>query len=176
MRRCLPILSATIAVLIVIVASSPYSSAQKNYKSWGVGGFTKYVTIPGATRAGSEKCAACHADLISNYRHAFHAQQGIECEDCHGAGSSHIDGGGDVTKIVSFRRRSAQEANGACLSCHIQDEKVRNWIASKHSSDGVRCIECHQIHGQHGAPKDIAKAKFDTSSLGRVKPVEDLVP
>ena len=160
MRRYLPVLLAVAACLIAF-GLLPTFLAQKKYQSWEVTGFTKYVTIPGATRVGSEACAACHTDLKNNFRHAFHAGQGVECEDCHGAGSAHIDGGGDVTKIVSYGRRSARDANGACLSCHVQDESVRNWMAGPHMSNGLRCTDCHQVHGQYKGRKNDVPPNFE---------------
>jgi len=66
-------------------------------------GYGTYVEIPGASRVGSDTCMGCHADTSKNFQHAFHKQQNVECEDCHGNGSLHVDGGGDVAKIVSFR-------------------------------------------------------------------------
>ncbi len=176
MRRFLLFLALGAAFGASLLLSSHSSLAQKKTSYWGIAGFAKYVTIPGAKPVGSEACAACHSDLSNNFRHAFHSQQGLACEDCHGAGSLHVEGGGDVSKIVSYRRRSPSEANGACLSCHAEDEKIRNWIAGKHTSSGVRCTDCHQIHGQQGKGNDSPRMTFDTSSLGRVKAVEDLVP
>src|SRR3974377_1326771 len=97
---------------VAIAAKSPGSNREKNADR--VESFAKYVEIPGATRVGSDACTSCHThrDLAADFPHAFHAQHAVECEDCHGPGSLHIDGGGDVTKIISFRTRTAEEANG----------------------------------------------------------------
>jgi predicted CXXCH cytochrome family protein len=175
-RPYLLILFACAAIATLVSFAPQSSSAQKQYKKWTIGGFAKYVTIPGASSAGDETCATCHSQVIADFRHAFHAQQGIGCEDCHGAGSLHVEGGGDVTKIVSYRLRSARDANGACLSCHAQDEGVRNWMAGSHMANNVRCTDCHQVHGQKKGGKESVRLNFDTASLGRVKAVEDLVP
>ena len=86
-------------------------------KTEKIASYAKYVQIPGAKEVGSETCTTCHDAVAKNFGHAFHAQQGVECENCHGAGSLHVDGGGDVTKIVAFSKRSQAEANGVCLSC-----------------------------------------------------------
>jgi len=150
--------------LIFLTSGSSLAQEKKNY--WGVAGFSKYVSIPGATRIGSETCAGCHAESSSSFRHAFHAQQGIECEDCHGAGSAHVEGGGDVTKIVSYKQRSARDANGACLSCHAQDEKVRYWLSGSHSANHVRCVECHQIHEAALKAANVDRVRFDPATRG----------
>jgi predicted CXXCH cytochrome family protein len=176
MRRysTLPVACALMAVLASLL-SQP-SQAQKQANHWGTDSFSKYVTVPGATRVGSEACATCHADLSGSFRHAFHAQQGIECEDCHGAGSLHVEGGGDVSKIVSFRQRSANDANGACLSCHIKDSSVRNWMTGPHASNRVRCTDCHQVHSYGGKAGDRRAAVVDVMAPGRMTAVEDMVP
>src|ERR1035437_8812685 len=116
-----------ILLSLVVALCLPSIAAKKAH--YGITSFAKYVQIPGATPVGAETCTTCHSEVAKDFRHAFHAQQGIECEQCHGPGSLHVEGGGDVSKIISFSHRSATDANGVCLSCHAQDAKVRNWIA-----------------------------------------------
>jgi predicted CXXCH cytochrome family protein len=180
MRRHFLILCAFAATGVLLFLAIQSSLAQKKANYWGIGGFTKYVTVPGATRVGAEACAACHSEVNNNFRHAFHAQQGIECEDCHGAGSLHVGGGGDVARIVSYRQRSAPDANGACLSCHAQDERIRNWPAGTHSSNHVRCLDCHQIHNRALQAANESRTSFDTATraafvAGSVSPETDVV-
>lgn len=136
------------AVLVVgllgLGFSALHSRAEKK-SNWNRS-YSKFVEIPGAKRVGADTCTTCHAQVAKNFQHAFHAQQGVECEDCHGNGSLHVDGGGDVAKIISFNKRPAAAANGVCLSCHTPDEKVRHWQGGSHAANGVRCMDCHQIH------------------------------
>jgi predicted CXXCH cytochrome family protein len=155
---------------------TPAPSSAEKKSAYGITSFAKYVQIPGATPVGAEVCTACHSDIATNFRHAFHAQQGLDCEACHGPGSLHVEGGGDIAKIISFSHRSATDANGVCLSCHAQDAKIRNWMAGSHASNKVRCIDCHQTHtyGAKAGPK--AEAMVDVMSPGRVAAVENLVP
>lgn len=165
-----------VCVLCGLALFFPQSVIAKKKSEYGVGSFAKYAQIAGATRVGSDTCLTCHARVANNFRHAFHAQQGVECEDCHGPGSRHVQGGGDVGMIVRFGSRPAEQANGVCLSCHAQDERVRNWLAGTHSSDGVRCIDCHQVHTpgvQTAAP---ARMNFDTLAPGSITLAERLVP
>jgi predicted CXXCH cytochrome family protein len=127
-----------------------------------------------------DTCTTCHSQIVSAANHAYHAQQGVECEDCHGNGSLHVEGSGDVSKIISYRRRSAREANGACLSCHAQEEKVRHWMTGKHSSNGIRCIDCHQIHGQAFRAANENRISFDTATraaltAGSVSPETNVI-
>src|ERR1700693_4142042 len=108
---------------------------------------SKFVEIDGAEMAGAEQCAACHADLSKGYRRSGHAMQEVECEQCHGAGSLHVAAGGysaeSKDKIISFRDRSAEEANGVCLSCHAKSDHVRNWFSSPHQAQDSKWIEGH---------------------------------
>jgi hypothetical protein len=73
-----------------------------NHSTDWIKSYSKYVEIAGATRAGSEVRAACHAEDSTPHRYAYHAQQGIECDDCYGNGILHVEGGGDKAKIISF--------------------------------------------------------------------------
>ena len=133
-----------IVLAFVVVFCLPSIAAKKS--EYAISSYAKYVQIPGATPMGAEACATCHADIAKDFRHAYHAQQGVECEQCHGSGSLHVSGGGDVSKIISFGKRSATDANGVCLSCHARDASIRNWVAGPHASSRVRCTDCHQTH------------------------------
>ena len=133
--------------------------------------FSKFVEIPGAQMAGEEQCVACHADLSKTYRRSAHSMQEIACEQCHGAGSLHVAAGGYSTetkdKIISFRDRSPEEANGVCLSCHAKSDHVRNWFSSPHQAQDLKCIECHTIHGEsHG--KTGSEFRGDGAGIPRV--------
>jgi len=135
--------------------------------------FSKFVEIPGAETAGADQCAACHADLSKSYQRSGHAMQEVACEQCHGAGSLHVAAGGysseSKDKIISFRDRSPEEANGVCLSCHAKSDHVRNWFSSVHQAQDLKCIECHTIHGEnHGK----AGADFRSEGSGIPRAIE----
>ncbi|MGA8509168.1 MAG: DmsE family decaheme c-type cytochrome [Candidatus Sulfotelmatobacter sp.] len=169
----------TVIVLAsVVVVCLPSIAAKKS--EYAISSYAKYVQIPGATPMGAEACATCHADIAKDFRHAYHAQQGVECEQCHGPGSLHVQGGGDISKIISFRHRSAAESNGVCLSCHARDEKIRNWMAGPHASNKVRCMDCHQTHSYKAKGDSKTEANLlvttDVMTPARVSNVESLVP
>jgi nitrate/TMAO reductase-like tetraheme cytochrome c subunit len=65
------------------------TKAGNDHSRHTIASFAKYVEIPGAKAIGVENCANCHDVEAKNFTHAFHAQQDVECEDCHGAGSLH---------------------------------------------------------------------------------------
>jgi predicted CXXCH cytochrome family protein len=177
MRRYLSILGC--ALLFGLFLSPQHLSARRQAKdssAYRGAQWAKSVAIPGAERVGSEACTTCHTAVAANFRHAFHAQQGLECEDCHGAGSLHIQGGGDIAKIVSFRLRSEQQANAVCLSCHAQDERIRHWIAGPHASNGIRCSDCHQTHAEGPRALTERRMAFDTTFSSNSAVVESMVP
>jgi hypothetical protein len=155
-----------LALAILVASASSISLAAQNKSYPRMAQFTSSAEIPGAKRVGSQACGACHAKVAGDFRHAYHAQQGIQCEDCHGGGSLHVQGGGDVSKIINFGRLSPKAANGVCLSCHFQDESVRNWMAGPHAANSVRCIDCHQVHGSALKAAGASEARFDTVTQG----------
>lgn len=107
--------------------------------------FAKFVEIPGAERLGADQCRACHEGQGKTFRYSNHAQQSVECEDCHGSGSLHLTSD-THEKIIKFGKIKAEQANGVCLWCHAQSDHVRNWSSGAHEAKGVRCIDCHTIH------------------------------
>ena len=163
---------STFFALVVLLGLSASAAKKPEY---GIASFSKYVEISGATPVGAQTCTSCHSEIANNFRHAFHAQQGIDCEACHGPGSLHVQGGGDVSKIIAFSKRSAAEANGVCLSCHAKDDKIRNWLAGPHSSNSVRCIDCHQTHtyGKNGAKPEVS---FNLTGLSNTGAVDTTIP
>ena len=161
MRRCSAVLS-----FVVILGGFPLCIAQTTAKSAGgvVAPAVRTPLIPGATAVGSDLCATCHADVARSFQHAFHAQQGVQCEECHGPGSLHVQG--DVSKIISLRNRPPAEANGVCLRCHAQDAGTRHWASGPHAANGVRCIDCHEVHADAARMANEGNAAFDTASSG----------
>ena len=171
------LLLASIVLALVAAFSFPSQAAKKSEHA--ISSYSKYIEIPGATSSGSETCTTCHAEIAKDYRHAFHNQQGIECEQCHGPGSLHVQGGGDVSKIISFKRRSATDANGVCLSCHARDANIRNWVSGPHASNRIRCTDCHQTHtyAKAGSKTEASlNVIADVMSPGHADNVENLVP
>jgi hypothetical protein len=40
---------------------------------------------------GAENCAACHTRIYHAWRGSAHAEEGVDCEHCHGPGSAHAN-------------------------------------------------------------------------------------
>lgn len=109
--------------------------------------------IAGAKYVGSGQCGTCHEEVTKDFKGTIHARladfevkdKGKGCESCHGPGSMHVEGGGDKTKILSFKALSAGQKSEVCLQCH-KNEPVMNWRGNEHSLNGVSCSDCHGSH------------------------------
>ena len=109
---------------------------------------------------GSETCKTCHADMPSKdfFNHfevsphfvtTLDSRKGPQwqgCEGCHGPGKAHVDGGGDKTKIFTFKNASAQEINARCMSCHAGGPQHMDAVNSIHTKSNVSCMSCHSPH------------------------------
>jgi DmsE family decaheme c-type cytochrome len=100
---------------------------------------------------GANTCKTCHEDLYKkNFENTPHFKTTLEnghgCESCHGPGSAHVEGGGDITKIIRFSTMSKQEASARCLSCHGGKHEQRHAAASAHAGNDVGCLDCHSPH------------------------------
>ena len=101
--------------------------------------------------AGSDTCKTCHEDV---YKHQFEGtphfkttlKDGHGCESCHGPGAAHVAGGGDVSKIISFKNLSREEASSRCLSCHGEAHEQHHFAQSPHDSNDIGCLDCHSPH------------------------------
>lgn len=100
---------------------------------------------------GSAVCATCHEEVTKGFADnphtkmtQMHGGNGLTCENCHGAGKAHVEGGGDKTKIFNPAKATPKEVDKMCLGCHQADHP--NFARSAHDKGGVSCIGCHDIH------------------------------
>jgi predicted CXXCH cytochrome family protein len=106
--------------------------------------------IPGATLAGSESCAQCHAEIVRDFATAAHARltargdnaMHIGCEACHGPGSVHNESGGAHHTIVN-----PEKSPEACFRCHLE---MRGRFSLPHHhpvpEGRLSCGDCHNPH------------------------------
>jgi DmsE family decaheme c-type cytochrome len=114
-------------------------------------------TAPG-DYVGSETCATCHDEVSKKFASNPHTKMtemhgniaGVTCENCHGAGKGHVDGGGDITKIFDPAKASPKDVDATCLGCHAGAHP--NFLRAPHAKAGVSCIGCHDIHGSKEDP------------------------
>ena len=109
---------------------------------------------------GSETCKSCHEDMpakgfFKSYEDSPHyvttldTKRGPEwhgCESCHGPGKEHAEGGGDKSKIFTFKNASAADTSARCLGCHGYGPEHANFGRSAHLQNNVGCTDCHDTH------------------------------
>ncbi len=112
-------------------------------------------TIAGATYVGSDTCKNCHEQQFKEIDSSPHfktfAAQGRGqawhgCESCHGPGSLHVEGGGDVSKILNLKAMSPEQVTSTCMQCHETSMEHINFNRSDHFRNGVGCTTCHSVH------------------------------
>jgi predicted CXXCH cytochrome family protein len=151
-RRLAAGLSVAAAGLLIGVLMGSTSSCTTTEPT-----FVAPPQIAGATFLGSDTCGECHTDIGERFRGATHAllmaegenAKEIGCESCHGAGSLHVEGGGDTSKIVNPTR-----APQVCFNCHV-DKRGEFALPHTHPVTGgpleltsakVSCTDCHEPH------------------------------
>lgn len=122
---------------------------------------------------GSQTCAACHEAQFKSVAGTKHgmlenlaASKGkvVGCESCHGPGKAHVEGSGDVTKIISFKNKNQKEISESCLSCHAGKQEHNNFRRGEHWRNNIGCTSCHTAHG----------AAFDNSKTDSTTLIADV--
>jgi DmsE family decaheme c-type cytochrome len=134
---------AAVSLGLTCLAMAADTASQSNQPSAQSKDTSQYV--------GADTCKTCHEDVYKKqFENTPHFKttlnQGHGCESCHGPGSAHVEGGGDVSKIISFKRLSRQDATTRCLSCHGEAHEQRRFAQSPHDSNDIGCLDCHSPH------------------------------
>jgi DmsE family decaheme c-type cytochrome len=154
-----PTIFAFIAITITGSASGGSPSRDKNKEKQASQSKYQPSTDP-SQYVGIEVCKTCHEDMphkgfYKGYEDSPHfattldTKKGPEwhgCEACHGPGKEHVEGGGDKSKIFTFKNASAKEISDRCLTCHTYGEEHSNFSRSAHLQNNVSCIDCHSPH------------------------------
>lgn len=109
---------------------------------------------PEGKYAESDQCAACHEDVAESFARTTHARSDgwsgtKQCQSCHGPAMAHIEGGGDVEKIVRPGTLTPAESSAICLECHSRNRTNFAHSSNLHSLATVACVDCHNPH-EHG--------------------------
>jgi DmsE family decaheme c-type cytochrome len=104
---------------------------------------------------GAETCKGCHEGQFKNveatphYKTSFAKGRGEDwhgCESCHGPGAAHVEGGGDKTKIFTFKDVKPNEVTERCMTCHQTNVEHASFNRSVHNKNGISCLSCHSAH------------------------------
>ncbi len=112
------------------------------------------VTISVAQEVDESQCAGCHSSQATGHGATAHASEGgATCQDCHGAGSVHVQEG-DSNKLT------VSNWSGTCGQCHDEFAETQK---ANHSdplpfgyfepTEGrlTTCYRCHYTQGYIGA-------------------------
>jgi len=150
-RHCSSIwlVAGTLAIVMVIACPVLVATDRPPAPANTVSGAVEYV--------GADTCKGCHEEIYGNWARTAHYKTllkkqagGQGCEACHGAGSEHVNNGGDKTKIFNFKTVEGKAVNDRCLQCHNSDEARHNFRRSEHNKANVSCTDCHSIHKAGG--------------------------
>lgn len=104
--------------LLALFLSAVYSFAGQN-DTHGSNAASAQQAADSSEYVGVDTCKTCHEDMpakgfFQRYEDSPHFQTTLDtkkgpewhgCEACHGPGKAHVEGGGDKTKIFSFKMR-----------------------------------------------------------------------
>ena len=109
----------------------------------------------GSQYVGADTCKGCHEDNFKNIEASPHYRTNLAkirgeevhgCESCHGPGSAHVAGGGDKSKIFTFKGARPEAITKRCMTCHEANPAQREFMRSTHNENGVTCTSCHSVH------------------------------
>jgi len=116
----------------------------------------KAQTTNASQYVGADTCKGCHEEAGKSIDASPHAriltskkirgEMAHGCESCHGPGAAHVEGGGDKSKIFTFKGVKPEEITRRCLSCHESNSEQREFMRSTHNENGVTCTSCHSVH------------------------------
>ena len=101
-------------------------------------------------------CIGCHdgrtATSVALY--AFSAHASLDCIQCHGDATAHVQSGGNIAFINNPGRGPFEQSYASCTQCH--EDTVNEFLMSTHATTQlVSCGDCHNIHKPGGLAKPL---------------------
>lgn len=149
-RKCSPLFLPLLTALLLFVL--PVAAQSQVAKPQSIPAQSLAAAPANAQYVGSDTCKTCHEDIYTKHfegtpHFSLMKSAGKHgCEDCHGPGSAHVEGGGDVTKIISFKNLNAEQSSKICMQCHSASKEQANFLRSDHIHNDVGCTSCHSPH------------------------------
>src|SRR5271169_5105889 len=106
---------------------------------------------PAGQHADTDICKTCHQEIWEKHfagtpHSALLKGDQHGCQACHGPAQAHVDGGGDITKIIRFETLTPAQTAAICTKCHQSSLETQNFSKSEHLASGVSCTSCHSPH------------------------------
>ena len=139
--------TAILVVLLVTLLAFRFAITQRSIESIGLiasDNSVNWASLEPKLGA-SERCVECHTDVDLEWSQSAHLVQ--SCEDCHGAGGSHINKGAVVGA-----------AKEECSTCHVaipgRPEDFPQVEPATHFPE-TDCTTCHNPHSPSASFPDI---------------------
>jgi DmsE family decaheme c-type cytochrome len=158
MRHILkPIFRWAVLIGVLLLAAAAMMAAQKDSDAkQAVPADQKAAPSDASQYVGSDTCKGCHEDAGKSIDGSPHSrtltskkirgETAHGCESCHGPGAAHVEGGGDKTKIFTFKGVKPEQITKRCMVCHESNSEQREFVRSTHNENGVTCTSCHSVH------------------------------
>ncbi|MFZ1133371.1 MAG: DmsE family decaheme c-type cytochrome [Candidatus Korobacteraceae bacterium] len=150
-RTTLLFMSAFIAVCCLIVAVDAQEHPNSPAPSPAPQASAALPSSSNGQYADTDVCKTCHQEIWEKHfagtpHSALLKGDQHGCQACHGPAQAHVDGGGDVTKIIRFETLSPAQTVAICTKCHQSSLETQNFSKSEHLANGVSCTSCHSPH------------------------------
>jgi len=104
------------------------------------------------------RCAACHVDVVSDFKTHEHAKRGMDCAICHGASEKHRTSVGNVPPDNVAAPNTVSKLCGACHSLETQQYESSAHFRVYTSGKKVKTANCTSCHGNHAVRPIAAQA------------------
>jgi DmsE family decaheme c-type cytochrome len=163
-RRMIPLF--LLAFLLVSGCAWAATSGKEQENGAQARSSTVTPVADGGQYAENNICQTCHQEVwdkhFANTPHsALLKGEQHGCQSCHGPGQAHVDGGGDISKVIRFETLSPAQTAAICTKCHQSSLETQNFAKSAHLASGVSCTSCHSPHNSKDVNFLLVKQQTD---------------